>query len=145
MSEAIDCIRNASLAAGAPDAYRPNGYLRVVAAILSLRSDVGLPRGSGSFFIFARKYCAMATGEPNCDLMNHVAAVIARPEKALAFAAFLSDGLMRCSGSCFEWRRCRPPAARKPITAAPASAHGEVSERRAERPVCFANASTRCR
>src|SRR4051812_27240479 len=38
-----------------------------------------------------------------------------------------------------------PPAARKPITAAPASAHGEVSARMAERPVCFANASTRWR
>src|SRR4051794_30023254 len=92
MSEAIDCIRNASLAARASRAYRPNGYLRVVAATLSLRGDVA--RGSGSFFNFARKYCAIATGEPNCDLISQVRPVIARPEKALAFAAFLSDGFI---------------------------------------------------
>src|SRR3954468_11804753 len=96
MSEASDCIRNVSLAAGASRAYRPNGYLRVVAAALSLRSDGERARGSGSFFSLARKYCAIATGEPNCDLMSQVAAVITRPDKALAFAAFLSEALMRC-------------------------------------------------
>ena len=97
MSEAVDCIRNVSLAAGASGAYRPNGYGRVVAGTLSFLPDgvrFDTERGSGSFFILARKYCAIATGEPNCDLINHVTAVIARPEKALAFAAFLSDALM---------------------------------------------------
>src|SRR5215213_9755043 len=99
MSESIDCIRSLSLAAGASRAYRPNGYRRVVAGALSLRGDevAFAIRGSGSFFSLARKYCAIATGEPNCDLMSQVSAVMARPENALAFAAFLSEGLMRCS------------------------------------------------
>ena len=47
------------------------------------------------FWILARKYCAIATGEPNCALMNQVAAAMPRlamtPPFAFSLAA-LRDG-----------------------------------------------------
>src|SRR5207237_442952 len=124
------CIRRKRLTFPRAYFYRPNFYLGMVArARVSLARGAGMsPRGDGAFcrdFIFERKNCAICTGEPNCDLMNQVAAAAAMLVTVLALAAFFVLG-----STCMSWcLRGTPPAARKPSTAAPASAHGEVSER----------------